>query len=384
MNNREQEIEDSLRLAPCPVPPAGLRNKLMAQMKLPDTDNTSSSVVGTSTLNHWLRRWWPALVPAAVSAACAVAITVQQQEFKELKQNIQQLSEKAATSKGDAPSVQVQNSLDSEASAARYQQEIEQLKQQAGQLKGEIAQLEKLRTENTQLRSQLAKAGLPPELQEFGAAMQEARDKAMRINCVNNMKQIGLAVRLWEQDNDGMSPPNFLVMSNELGSTKIQILVCPADTNRQAGSDWASLTAANCSYEYLGASEKDLEWVPNRVLTRCPIHGTIGLSDGSVQQISHERASEFVQRDGKLYMGTPMDKQQSMLNACINNLRQIDGAKQQWALENRQTAEAIPTAQDIVPYLRRGLPPCPMGGRYTLNAMGAPPTCTIPGHALPR
>src|SRR5947207_13253610 len=40
-------------------------------------------------------------------------------------------------------------------------------------------------------------------------------------------------------------------------------------------------------------------------------------------------------------------------NACINNLRQIDSAKQQWALETRQTANATPVETDIRPYLGR-------------------------------
>ena len=71
-------------------------------------------------------------------------------------------------------------------------------------------------------------------------------------------------------------------------------------------------------------------------------------------------------------------------NACINNLRQIDGAKQQWALENKKTPGAIPTAQDITPYLMRGVfPTCPAGGTYTLNAVNAAPTCSIPGHVMP-
>ena len=44
----------------------------------------------------------------------------------------------------------------------------------------------------------------------------------------------------------------------------------------------------------------------------------------------------------------------SQMNACINNLRQIDGAKQQWALENKVNQTATPQASDIQPYLGRG------------------------------
>jgi Skp family chaperone for outer membrane proteins len=75
----------------------------------------------------------------------------------------------------------------------------------------------------------------------------------------------------------------------------------------------------------------------------------------------------------------------AQFNACINNLRQIDAAKQQWALENDKPANAIPPAQDLLPYFRGGIfPVCPSGGGYTINAVGVPPTCSIPGHVLPQ
>ncbi|MGA9449875.1 MAG: hypothetical protein WBW41_00875 [Verrucomicrobiia bacterium] len=72
-------------------------------------------------------------------------------------------------------------------------------------------------------------------------------------------------------------------------------------------------------------------------------------------------------------------------NACINNLRQIDAAKQQWALVNNKNDEAVPAAADLLPYLKGGVfPVCPGGGSYTINAVGLPPTCSVPGHALPQ
>lgn len=69
-------------------------------------------------------------------------------------------------------------------------------------------------------------------------------------------------------------------------------------------------------------------------------------------------------------------------NQCINNLRQIDAAKQQWALENSKTTTAVPTVADLLPYFPNGFPSCPSGGRYTINAVGDYPTCSIAGHAL--
>jgi hypothetical protein len=74
-------------------------------------------------------------------------------------------------------------------------------------------------------------------------------------------------------------------------------------------------------------------------------------------------------------------------NACINHLRQIDAAKNEWALENNKTVGAVPTAQDIAPYIKLdadgNIPGCPSGGTYTIGAVGVNPTCSIPGHVLP-
>src|ERR1700686_4554582 len=72
----------------------------------------------------------------------------------------------------------------------------------------------------------------------------------------------------------------------------------------------------------------------------------------------------------------------SQQNACINNLRQVDGAKQQWALENKAAATVTPTSDNIQPYMGRGgngsLPVCPLDSdntfatSYTINAMASP------------
>src|SRR3984957_7812033 len=74
-------------------------------------------------------------------------------------------------------------------------------------------------------------------------------------------------------------------------------------------------------------------------------------------------------------------------NACINNLRQIDGAKQQWALELKEPATATPAATDIHPFLGRGnsgtLPSCPSDSTgvfttsYTVGNVQVAPVCRI-------
>lgn len=73
-------------------------------------------------------------------------------------------------------------------------------------------------------------------------------------------------------------------------------------------------------------------------------------------------------------------------NSCINNLRQIDGAEQQWALENQQLSTVTPAQDSITPYLGHGSngqwPTCPANGSYTINNVSTKPTCSIPGHVM--
>jgi prepilin-type N-terminal cleavage/methylation domain-containing protein len=73
----------------------------------------------------------------------------------------------------------------------------------------------------------------------------------------------------------------------------------------------------------------------------------------------------------------------SQMNACINNLRQIDGAAQQWALETKQATNAVPGYTDISVYLKNAVS-CPaagtvttFGGSYTPNDVSTLPTCNI-------
>lgn len=63
--------------------------------------------------------------------------------------------------------------------------------------------------------------------------------------------------------------------------------------------------------------------------------------------------------------------------SCINNLRLIDAAKEQYALENNKDSATTPVAADITPYLKgTTMPICPSAGTYTIAAIGTKPTCT--------
>ena len=77
----------------------------------------------------------------------------------------------------------------------------------------------------------------------------------------------------------------------------------------------------------------------------------------------------------------------SQRNACINNLRQIDAAKNQFALEKGKKSGDPVTEADIKPYIKLdangNLPKCPAGGKYTIGNIGENTTCSIPDHVLP-
>src|SRR5262249_49091096 len=69
----------------------------------------------------------------------------------------------------------------------------------------------------------------------------------------------------------------------------------------------------------------------------------------------------------------------AMKNACIQNMRQIDGAIQQWALDLKKDAGQPVTYNDIKSYLKNDVS-CPSGGTtfedsYTITTVDASPTC---------
>lgn len=101
------------------------------------------------------------------------------------------------------------------------------------------------------------------------------------VSCRNNLKQIGLASRIWANDNNDLYPMQvaeaeggakeavergdlfriFLVMSNELSVPRT--VICPAD-QRSAATNWATLRSSNISY-FVGLDAEDIR--PNMILS---------------------------------------------------------------------------------------------------------------------
>lgn len=77
-------------------------------------------------------------------------------------------------------------------------------------------------------------------------------------------------------------------------------------------------------------------------------------------------------------------RESSRTKACIGNLKQIQAAEEQWAMENKKGSSDTPTDADLfgaTVYIKTK-PLCPSGGTYTIGAVGAAPTCDKTGHTL--
>jgi prepilin-type N-terminal cleavage/methylation domain-containing protein len=73
------------------------------------------------------------------------------------------------------------------------------------------------------------------------------------------------------------------------------------------------------------------------------------------------------------------------ISTCVNNLRQLNSAKIQWAFDEKMNVTASPTMPQLTPYLLGHVEPhCPSGGTYTIATVSEPTSCTmaVVGHTL--
>jgi hypothetical protein len=171
--------------------------------------------------------------------------------------------------------------------------ELLKLRSEVTRLRAQVVDVTKLQAENQRLAAAVNLAGSASGTnQDFFA---EAKAKAERIKCVNNLKQIGLAVRIWEGDNNGKGPANFVCMSNELATAAI--LQCPSDKPHNA-TNFVDVAAGKFSYQLFtdGITET---MDPRIIISECPIHHNVGLLDGSVQQLSEAGYSRIQILNGR-------------------------------------------------------------------------------------
>lgn len=87
-------------------------------------------------------------------------------------------------------------------------------------------------------------------------------------------------------------------------------------------------------------------------------------------------------------------REEARANSCVANLKQLEGAKERWAMSMNANAADEATTGDLVPDFLKIEPTCPSGGTYSINAVNSVPTCsegsgtdatvgTYDDHALP-
>ena len=114
-------------------------------------------------------------------------------------------------------------------------------------------------------------------------ALSKAKAKASRITSANNLKQIGLAAKVFANDNAGRFPDSFDEMVNELGSEKIL-------TDPDSGA----------RYVWVGAGKPEH---PDSILAYSPtdINGrNVVMGDGSVQQMTSSSFALAQQKDAQI------------------------------------------------------------------------------------
>lgn len=280
----DTHIENLLRKAPRPAPPAGLKAQLMTNIALPRTAEARRPERNFS-LPLW-RRWFPALAFGMIFLTCCIILAVQTSQFLELRRENDSL--RAATvnveqlRRDNADRQRLRSVAAQEADRLqKEQEELLKLRGEVTRLRAQAQDLAALRAENQRLQAEraaaAAKAGVVAEEDPIAAAKGEAH----RVQCVNYLKQISIAARLWAKDQEDTLPSNFLTMSNELATPKI--LTCPSDTARKKAGTWQDFNGSSVSYEMLspGVGEED----PAVVFVRCPIHNIVGLVDGSVHRL---------------------------------------------------------------------------------------------------
>jgi len=69
----------------------------------------------------------------------------------------------------------------------------------------------------------------------------------------------------------------------------------------------------------------------------------------------------------------------SQTTSCLNSLRQIDSAKDQYGFDNYS---AVPVLSDLVPTYLNYEPVCPASGTYTITSLDSDTECNVANHTL--
>ena len=177
------------------------------------------------------------------------------------------------------------------------------------------------------------------------------------------------------------TPPqgnSFSFISRRFGETFNQIqkqAVSKAANTSGASSQWLQsfLGAGRAGFAYTVAANTDEGWLTVVNGNQHPAKLFLASAVVPLGMLSAVAIPNFVKA-----------RQTAQKNACIAHLRQIETAKQDWALENKKADTDTPTKEELRPFFKSPqILVCPAGGDYTINPVSTPPQCSLPGHSIP-
>ena len=128
----------------------------------------------------------------------------------------------------------------------------------------------------------------------------------------------------------------------------------------------------------------------NNNLSEDPVFSCIDVTGKvALNAVKKNGAVSYVNAQGQTvgFSELPLVLKNKLIRSCANNLRKIDAAKNQWALEKGKRTGDRPLVSDLTSYMRLTsegkIPGCPEGGTYTINPVGKNPECSFLGHVLP-
>ena len=165
-----------------------------------------------------------------------------------------------------------------------------------------------------------------------------------------------------------------------LGSLFAVGFACADDLTTSVVGRW---TAEGKAIEFYGqAIGRSIAETPRYFKYDFPADGQIALNygGGSTEQCAISITSNELHIIDAGQQETVYTKAETNLNACVQNLRQLDGAMSLFSLDHEGATAMGPG--DLIPAYLSTLPTCPDGGIYNLSGPGGHPACTIEGHSL--
>lgn len=261
-------LEEILKNPPPLKKPPGLKEQLLADVRLP------RETVAPPGIWSLFRRWLPAGALSILSAVVIAGIVVETRRLEQAsaKPEASAVKPNAAfsASGGDADSFRSQLER-----ARRENQELKDLQPKVASMKQWVGRQAEVRSEHEKLRKEKAAASQSP----VSPMMAQAREKAKRVQCVNNLKQAMVGTKIYANDHMEFYPKSFADLAGIIENPKV--FICPEDLEEGEEVTFQSLSSKP-TYKILRPGVKETDFSPEEPFILCPRHHNEARFDGAV------------------------------------------------------------------------------------------------------